>query len=168
MSRVSRRAFLLATVGAPLALPALLAGCAAPARAPVDGARWSGRLALQVEGDAQRSFSAGFDLRGSARAGELELTTPLGSLAALLQWAPGSARLWTPGQPARTAASLDQLVSQATGAPLPVAALFDWLAGIPTSAEGWQADLSQRPQGRLRARKLTAPAADLRLVLEQP
>ena len=31
-----------------------------------------------------------------------------------------------------------------------------------------QADLSQRPLGRLRARKLTAPAADLRLVLEQP
>lgn len=154
-------------LGAPL-LPALLAGCAAPARAPVAGARWSGRLALQVEGDTERSFSAGFDLRGTPLEGELELTTPLGSIAALLQWAPGSARLSAPGQPERTAASLDDLVAQATGAPLPVAALFDWLAGRPTPAEGWQADLSQRPAGRLRARKLTAPAADLRLVIEQP
>ena len=165
---MTRRAFLLATAGAPLLLPTLLAGCAAPARAPVDGARWSGRLALQVEGDAQQSFSAGFDLRGSPREGQLELTTPLGSIAALLQWAPGRARLWAPGQPERSAASLDDLVSQATGAPLPVAVLFDWLDGIPTAAQGWQADLSQRPQGRLRARKLTTPAADLRLVLDPP
>lgn len=168
MTCVSRRAFLLATAGAPLVLPAWLAGCAAPDRGPVAGARWSGRLALQVEGDAQRSFSAGFDLRGSAQEGELELTTPLGGMAALLQWAPGSASLWTPGQPTRSAASLDELVTQAAGAPLPVAALFDWLGGIATAAEGWQADLSQRPQGRLRARKLSAPAADLRLVLELP
>jgi outer membrane lipoprotein LolB len=166
---MTRRTFLLASAClAGPALPALLAGCAVPTRAPVSGARWSGRLALQVEGDAQRSFSAGFDLRGSPREGELELTTPLGGTAALLQWAPGRARLRSPGQPDRSAGSLDELVTQATGAPLPVAALFDWLDGIPTPADGWQADLSQREQGRLRARRLTAPAADLRLVLEQP
>lgn len=165
---MTRRTFLLAAASAVTGVPALLAGCAAPARAPVTGARWSGRLALQVEGDAQSSFSAGFDLRGSPREGELELTTPLGSVAALLQWSPGRARLWAPGQPDRSAGSLDELVTQATGAPLPVAALFDWLDGIPTPADGWQADLSQREQGRLRARRLTAPAADLRLVLEQP
>ena len=164
-----RRAFLLAATGLPLLAPALLAGCAAPpARPPAPGAHWSGRLALQVDGDAQRSFSAGFDLRGSPQEGELELTTPLGSTAARLQWAPGRARLQAPGQPERQAASLDELAAQATGTPLPVAALFDWLAGIPTPADGWQADLSQRAQGRLRARRLGTPAADLRLVLEQP
>lgn len=165
---MTRRAFLLASASACLTGAAVLAGCAVPARAPVAGARWSGRLALQVEGDAQRSFSASFDLSGSPREGELELTTPLGATAALLRWTAQGARLWMPGQPVRQAASLDDLVAEGTGAPLPVAALFDWLAGIPTPAEGWQADLSQRPQGRLRARKLTAPAADLRLVLEQP
>lgn len=165
---MTRRTFLLAAASACLALPVLMTGCAAPARGLLAGGRWSGRLALQVEGDAQRSFTAGFDLRGSPSEGELELTTPVGSTAALLRWAPGSARLWTPGQPERHAASLDALVAEGVGAPLPVAALFDWLAGIATEAEGWQADLSQRDQGRLRARKLTAPAADLRLVLDPP
>jgi outer membrane lipoprotein LolB len=49
-----------------------------------------------------------------------------------------------------------------------VAALFDWLAGFPSVADGWQADLSGRAEGRLRARRLTAPAADLRIVLHTP
>jgi outer membrane lipoprotein LolB len=49
-----------------------------------------------------------------------------------------------------------------------VATLFDWLAGIPSVATGWQADLSGRAEGRLRARRLTAPAADLRIVLHTP
>jgi outer membrane lipoprotein LolB len=49
-----------------------------------------------------------------------------------------------------------------------VAALFDWLAGVPSVADGWQVDLSGRTEGRLRARRLAAPAADLRIVLHTP
>ncbi|MFD0669256.1 lipoprotein insertase outer membrane protein LolB [Ramlibacter sp. MAHUQ-53] len=161
----SRRALLIAALGGPAG--ALLAGCAAPPRAAAGGPRWSGRLALQVEGDAARSFTAGFDLRGSPAAGALSLFTPVGGTAALIEWSAAGARLQAPGQPDRQAASLDDLVAQATGSPLPVAALFDWLAGRPAAASGWQADLSQRAQGRLRARRLTPPAADLRLVLEE-
>lgn len=165
---MNRRNLFLAGAAAGVALATQLAGCALPARAPTTGPRWSGRLALTVEGQASQSFTAGFDLSGSPQEGELELFTPLGGTAALLRWAPGNARLLSPGRPDRTAPSLEALLVEATGTALPVAALFDWLAGIPTTVEGWQADLSHRADGRLQARRLTNPQADLRLVLEQP
>ncbi len=164
---MKRRTALRAAAAVCLALA--LAGCATVSRdTGAMGPRWSGRLALQVEGRAEGSFTASFDLRGSPQAGELELLTPLGGTAALLQWTPGRASLRAPGQPVREAASLDDLVMQATGTAIPVAALFDWLAGVPTPAAGWQADLSGRAAGRLQARRLAAPAADLRVILETP
>lgn len=166
---MKRRTSLRAATAAASGLLLALTGCAvAPSRPEPSGPRWSGRLALQIEGRPEGSFTASFDLRGSARAGELELFTPLGGTAAWLQWAPDRARLRAPGQPERQAASLNDLLVQATGTPLPVAALFDWLAGIPSVADDWQADLSGRAEGRLRARRLTAPAADLRIVLHTP
>ena len=166
---MKRRVSVLAMAGVATGLVLALAGCAAPPRDLArPGPHWSGRLALQVEGPPGQSFTAGFDLRGSAGQGELELFTPLGASAAMLQWAPGQASLRTLGQPPRTAASLDDLVTQATGTSIPLAALFDWLVGVPTAAAGWQADLSQHAAGRLRARRLTTPAADLRIILEAP
>ena len=166
---MKRRTSLRAATAAASGLLLALAGCAvSPPTPDPTGPRWSGRLALQIEGRPEGSFTAGFHLRGSARAGELELFTPLGGTAAWLQWAPERARLRAPGQPEREAASLDDLLVQATGTPLPVAALFDWLSGIPSEAAGWQADLSGRAEGRLRARRLATPAADLRIVLDTP
>jgi outer membrane lipoprotein LolB len=156
--------------GLALAAVALAAtGCAAPrspeaAQAP--GTNWSGRLALQVEGDASQSFSAAFELRGAPQAGDLTLFSPLGGTLAALAWSPGSATLRTGGQE-RQFSSLEALAAAATGAPLPVAALFDWLAGRNTPVPGWQADLSQLAEGRLRARRTDPqPAADLRIALE--
>ncbi|MEY4712817.1 MAG: putative Outer-rane lipoprotein lolB precursor [Pseudomonadota bacterium] len=166
---MNRRASLRAAAAVASALALAVSGCAltSPA-APSAGPRWSGRLALQVQGDASTGFTASFELRGSPRQGELALYTPLGASAALLQWTPGRATLRAPGQPTREASSLDDLVAQATGTAIPVTALFDWLAGIPTAVAGWQADLSQHASGRLRARRLADPAADLRILLEQP
>jgi outer membrane lipoprotein LolB len=147
------------------------AGCASPQRtsAPVSAASgpWSGRLALQVEENQSQSFSAGFELKGSASAGELALHTPLGGTLALLSWAPGSATLRANGQ-TRDFDSVDALVAHATGAAIPVAALFDWLRGIDTPVAGWKADLSLLSQGRLRAQRLEPPPpADLRFVLDR-
>lgn len=161
---MNRRTLLHAVAAGSLALA--LASCAAPMREA--GPRWSGRLALQVEGRPDLAFTAVFDLRGSPGVGELEFLTPLGGTAARLQWVPGQASLRIPGQPERAAASLDDLVRQAIGTTIPVAALFDWLAGIPAPAAGWEADLSERAAGRLRARRLAAPATDLRVILESP
>lgn len=146
----------------------LLAACAAPPRTPTPPGvqSWSGRLALAVEGRASESFSAGFELKGSAEAGQLLLTNPLGGTIALLEWSPGHATLHANGKE-REFPSLEELAQEATGAPLPVAALFDWLAGKPTPIAGWQPDLSRLEQGRLHARRTEPPpAADLRVVFE--
>jgi outer membrane lipoprotein LolB len=164
MSPGLRRAWLGAALAA-----VLLAGCATPPRAalPAGVPAWSGRLALTVEGQSSQSFSAGFELRGAPEAGELSLYNPLGGTVAVLAWGPGSATLRANGD-TREFPSLEALAQEATGTPLPVAALFDWLAGKPTAIAGWQADVSQAAEGRLRARRTDPPPpADLRVLLER-
>ncbi|MBC5786209.1 outer membrane lipoprotein LolB [Ramlibacter sp. USB13] len=148
---------------------ALLSACAVPPRAPAaPGVQaWSGRMALTVEGQASQSFSAGFELKGAPEQGELSLFNPLGGIVAVLAWAPGSATLRSNGN-TRQFPSLEALAQEATGAPLPVASLFDWLGGKPTPVPGWEPDVSQVAEGRLRARRTDPPPpADLRLVFER-
>ena len=126
---------------------------------------WNGRLAIKVEDQPSQSFSSSFQLKGSAHSGELSLLSPLGSVLALLNWEPQGASLRT-GNELRTFASLEALMQAATGTAIPVAALFDWLAGVATPVEGWQVDLSQQAQGRFVARR-TQPATELRFILER-
>lgn len=145
-----------------------LGGCAQPLRVAASAPNhWSGRLALQIEDQAAQSFSAGFDLQGDADQGELTLYNPLGGVLARLHWRSGHATLQS-GQETRTSSSLEDLLRQATGTSMPVAALFDWLAGQHASAEGWQADLSAIEEGRLVARRHTPePRATLRIALDR-
>lgn len=152
----------------------LLLGCAQPvARAPLaDGeaqAYWRGRLALRVDNSPEPvSFFVNFELSGAARRGELLLSSPLGTTLAQLRWSTQAALLRTNGQ-ARAFDSLDALATEATGTAIPIAALFEWLQGRPAAADGWQADLTQLEAGRLVARRSQpAPAAELRLILDQP
>lgn len=159
----ARRGLLLAAVLG-------LSACALPPRAPDTGGRpyWNGRLALQVEDNQSQSFSAGFELRGGAKAGELALYSPLGATLAQLRWAPGTAELLADGQ-RRQYPSIEALTQEATGTALPLAALFDWLQGRPADVPGWQADLSRIADGRLSAsRSMPLPRAELRVVLQQP
>ena len=167
MSGVSR----LAALGLLASAMLFVVGCAQPARVPqkdeVSVGVWRGRLALQVEDNPSQSFSAGFELRGRAEAGELMLYNPLGGTLAALRWAPGSATLRS-GDRERQFDSIDALVAGATGTAIPVASLFDWLSGSNTVVNGWEADLSQLAQGRLRARRMTPPpVADLRVALDK-
>jgi len=150
---------------APVAALLLAAGCAAPPRPPAAQA-WTGRLALTVEGRASQSFAAGFELKGAPEAGQLSLFSPLGSTIAVLAWAPGSATLRADGR-TRSYPSLEALAQEATGTPLPVSSLFDWLAGKASPVPGWEADVSQVAEGRLHARRTEPPPpADLRVVFE--
>lgn len=149
----------------------LAAGCAMPPKFPagadVGTGPWSGRLALEVEESQRQSFSASFELKGSPAAGELVLYSPLGGTLAVLAWAPGLAKLRANGE-ARDFESVDALVAHATGAAIPVAALFDWLRGIDTPVRGWKTDFSLLGQGRLRAERLEPPPrADLRVILDR-
>lgn len=151
---------------------AWLAGCTQLPRTPApelaDAPVRTGRLALSVQDQPGQSMSATFELRGRSEAGQLTLLNPLGSTVAVLRWQPGSATLATPGREPQQFPTLETMVQQATGAPLPVAALFDWLAGTPTAVPGWEPDLSQLNEGRLRAvRREPPPQADLRVVLDR-
>jgi len=149
----------------------LIAGCARPPGAEgqngLKNSFWAGRLALQVESEPPQSFHASFELKGTAQTGELSLFSPLGNTLAVLNWSPQAATL-NSGGTVREFSSLDTLVAQVTGTPIPIPALFAWLAGDQASATGWATDLSQLADGRLVARRTDPlPTAVLRVVLEQ-
>jgi len=161
----------------------LLQGCAHPPR-PADSPepvqttlnRWSGRLALHLaahhaadENTQSQSFSAGFELVGTAEQGELLLFSPLGNTLARLHWQPDGA-IFTQGDHEHRAASLSALVQSVSpewaGSEFPITALFAWLQGQSVQAAGWQADVSALTQGRLTATRHT-PQAVLRVILDE-
>jgi outer membrane lipoprotein LolB len=146
----------------------LAAGCATTRMTPMDAnAYWSGRMAIQVLKDPPESLSAGFELQGSAQAGEMVLLSPIGTTLARLEWTPQGARL-TQGQQQVDSPSLQRLGAHLTGTELPIAALFEWLAGRPAEATGWQVDLTAHAQGRINAeRREPSPAAVLRIALDR-
>ena len=164
----------------------LITGCANVARTPVpalaDGdLRLSGRLSVQVAGNAGKASggNAGFELIGNPAAGQLELSTPLGSLVALASWRDGAVRLQTP-EDERHFDDLDALTRDLLGEPIPVAALFDWLSGKPwpqaahvASAQGfeqlgWTIDLARFSEGLLVATRRAEPVVTLRARLDTP
>ncbi|AYQ26934.1 outer membrane lipoprotein LolB [Polaromonas sp. SP1] len=167
-TRPAHLAFLWASVFALL----LIAGCAQPIRATgqngLNSEFWSGRISLQVQSEPAQSFSASFELKGRPERGELSLISPLGSVLGVLRWSPGEAVLDSGNGKIQRFASVDELMAQATGAAVPLAALFAWLQGEPASASGWSADLSRHQEGRISAKRTDpAPQADLRVVLDQ-
>jgi outer membrane lipoprotein LolB len=123
-------------------------------------------MSLRVDSDPAQSFSALFELRGAPQAGELVLTSPIGSTLARLHWSTGEAVLMN-GHETRRFDSVDALIEAATGAAIPVDALFAWLAGRAQQVPGWRPDLTQIGQGRLSAvRDTPQPRADLRIIFE--
>ena len=146
-----------------------IAGCAQPPRAvaqnDAETSFWTGRISLQVQSEPVQAFFAGFELKGLAAQGELTLNSPLGNSLAVLRWSAEEAVLDSGNQIQRFA-SVGELIEKATGAALPVPALFDWLRGKNTAADGWTADLTQQGEGRISAsRTAPQPRADLRVVL---
>lgn len=162
-----------AAAAALMAGMALMAGCAtAPSTAPL----LSGRLSVRVDGQPDKSVSAGFELSGNAERGSLLLTGPLGTSAAQATWQPGEAVLRSGGNTQRHA-DLDSLGQAALGEALPLAALFDWLqgrawAGAPAQPRtdggtgfeqlGWRIDLARWGDGLLDAVRLRPPVVSVR------
>jgi outer membrane lipoprotein LolB len=151
----------------------LIAACAQPIRPEgqfdQESSFWRGRLSLRIASDqpAPTSFSAPFDLTGNAQTGELIFYTPLGTTAAALSWSPTAAVMASNGE-IKHFKSLDDLLKQAIGTELPVAALFAWLAGKPALADGWQVELSGYGNGRIKAsRQSPPPVAELSLIIEK-
>ena len=149
-----------------------IAGCASPPRAADQNDEkksfWTGRISLQVQSEPPQAFFAGFELKGNPTQGELTLNSPLGNSLAVLRWSPQEAVLDSGNQIQRFA-TVDELIEKATGAAVPLPALFDWLDGKNTAADGWKADLSQQAEGRISAsRSMPQPRSDLRIVLAAP
>ena len=145
-----------------------LTGCATPRPKPTDTESfWSGRLALQLQSTPPQNWSASFELQGSAEQGQMTLLSPIGTTLARLSWTPQAALL-EQGQDKTESSNLQSLSQRLTGTDLPIAALFEWLAGKAADAPGWQVDLSGHPEGRLTARRNTpAPEAVLRILLDR-
>jgi outer membrane lipoprotein LolB len=169
-------------LAAGLAALIVLAGCATPP--PRGAAVLGGRLSVQVEASAAqpyRQLSGGFELRGDATRGELDLSSPLGAVMARARWQPGGAELVTAAGTSAFA-DLAELSTRTFGEPLPLAALFDWLRGRPwgeapsaalpvgTGFEqlGWQVDTVRLAERQLVARRIAAPAVTLRVLLQDP
>ena len=164
-----RRGPLRARVGLALtaALFCTLLACSSLPKQVAQEPVYSGRLALSIQTTPAQSWSAGFELRGTARQGELNLLSPIGSSLARIQWDAQGAVL-TRGARSETFPSLDSLLEQLSGTAWPAAVLFDWMQGRPTPTAGWELDLSQwAASGWLRARRGQPPVTELRLVLER-
>lgn len=128
---------------------------------------WAGRISLQLQSEPPQAFFAGFELTGQASNGALSLISPLGTILGVMRWSTEGAVLEQGGAIKRFA-STDELLAQTTGAAIPLAALFDWLAGVNTQAPGWVADLSQHNAGRISAQRTAPPpTAALRMVLDK-
>lgn len=166
---------------------AVLAACAAVPRTAErpPGDSLSGRLALRVDAaDADaRSLTAAFELHGRPEAGELNLSTPLGTVIGQARWAPGSVVLVTP-QGSTSYPNLDALTREILGESLPVAALFDWLKGRPWpgapsrvatapggpgfSQLGWSVDLTTFADAAISAMREQPPTVTVRVKLDRP
>jgi outer membrane lipoprotein LolB len=129
---------------------------------------WSGRLSLQVQSEPPQSFSGGFEIQGNRQQGELRLNSPLGNTVLAAGWSPHQATLYA-GRETRHFGSMDALIEASTGAALPVDALFDLLVGKGAESNGWTADLTRQPEGRIVARRtFPLPQSELRIVLDAP
>jgi outer membrane lipoprotein LolB len=149
----------------------LIAGCASVATVTrinhATTGPWSGRISIQILSEPAQAFSAGFELEGGSERGRLLLTNPLGNTLGVMSWSPGEAVLESGGQVKRFA-SMDAMLEATTGAAVPLNALFDWLDGKATPLNGWTADLSRQPAGKIAAtRELPAPQVILRMVLDR-
>lgn len=127
-----------------------------------------GRISLQIQSEPAQSFSASFELKGKAEQGELTLISPLGNVLGVLRWTPLEATLDSGSQQIQRFSSVDALMAQATGAAVPLSALFAWLQGDIANVSGWSADLSRHSEGRIFAKRVQpAPQAELRVILDR-
>ncbi len=93
--------------------------------------------------------------------------SPLGTTVVELTWTAQTATMLANGE-TRSFSSLAELLKQATGAEIPVASLFAWLAGDNIATPGWLADLSQQALGRVVARRSDPlPTVELRVILDK-
>lgn len=163
----------------------MLAGCASVGqRAPAGMETISGKLSVRVdasEAAPARSESGDFELKGTPGEGQLNLSSPLGTVMAQARWS--GRRAWLTTAQGETAyPDLETLSQEMLGERLPVEALFDWLHGRPWSGAssrpvteiagfeqlGWAVDLTRFSEGWISARRAQPPAVLVRARVDKP
>lgn len=147
-----------------LATGSLLVGCASTPPSALRPDPWTGRLVLLIQGTPPQRHSATFELFGNALEGELNLLNPLGAIVVQARWSPSLAQLHQ-GNQTQSHADMPSLLQAATGAALPLGAVFDWLHGTATHTPGWDVDLTQHAKGRIRATRHT-PQPSVQLLID--
>jgi outer membrane lipoprotein LolB len=161
---------------------------------PLAGSVYAGRIAVRTEASATqpaRSVSGQFELSGTPSSGQLILTSPIGTTVARARWSrpagalgePSDIELEANGSTSRYP-TLEAMMQQAIGDQLPLAAMFDWIAGRPWPGApvtrdaatasfdqlGWHVDESRFATARLidAQRPLPAPTLHVRVKLDEP
>lgn len=159
----------------------MLAGCANFQRTVVPGMNLTGRMAVRVDGDAARSFTASFELAGTEREGWLTLTSPVGLSIAQAQWSPARVVLRS-SDGEREFATLDAMSAETFGEPVPLPALMAWLQGhawdgapaeppgsgvMNFTQMGWRVDLARHAEGVTVAVRPGAPTVTVRVIADR-
>jgi len=152
---------------------------------PLPGHVYAGRLAVRTDaapGLPARSVSGQFELSGNASSGQLVLTSPLGTTVARARWSDPVGAQGSPSKIELEAdggtthySTLEDMMQRAIGDQLPLAAMFDWLAGRPWPAApvqraadgksfdqlGWHVDIAQFAGNQLLDAQRPQPAPTL-------
>lgn len=138
----------------PLLLCALLAGCATaprqplPARQQIEDFALEARFSLRSETAGEKTQSASGRLSWTHRAerDHILIATPLGNGVAEIESTPARASLTLADGQQRLADDAEQLLNQATGQPLPIKHIPDWLRGRGSQQASITLDSQGRPQ----------------------
>lgn len=109
-----------------------------------------------------QSLSAEFELEGDATQGELTLFSPLGQVGLSLRWSPAGAQ-WQQNGQTRSFANFADMTQTAMGTDIPLAALFEWLAGRDLPVAGWQMERSATAGAWSARRTHPQPAVTLKI-----
>ncbi len=165
----------------------LLGGCASVGqKAPAGAETLSGKLSVRVDASGTtpaRSESGNFELKGTPDDGQLNLSSPLGTVLAQARWS-GQLAWLTTSQGEIAYPDLDSLTQEMLGERLPVAALFDWLRGRPWPGAasqanaapsgpgfqqlGWSVDLARFADGWITAQRSQPPVVTVRARIDAP
>ena len=131
---------------------------------------WQGRFSVKVWGQQVQAFSSNFELQGSPEQGQLELSSVLGYVLARMRWDGDGATLEStsnspPGP--RHFATLQEMAEKVLGVDIPAALLFAWVQGQQVSDTDWTTDTSQWQDGRISAKRLSEPRADVLILLDR-
>lgn len=95
----------------------------------------AGRLSVQYQkDDKDEAIHGSFTWKQSKDHSSIAILSPLGQILATIEVTPDNATLIQSGQPPRSAADVDLLVTQTLGWPLPVSGLRNWLQGFANNA----------------------------------